>query len=107
MLYYDNAAPPKATIITEYLHNKRVKLFPHLPYSPDCVPCDFFLFPRIKKELKEKRFDKVENLARAVQAVVESIPKEDYENSFQSWRNRLERCIEFNGEYFEGMKQFY
>ena len=92
--------------MTEYLHNERVELSPHyhLPCSPDCAPCNFFLFSRIKKQLKGKRFDKVENLARAVQAVVESIPKEDYENSFQSWRNRLERCIEFNGEYFEGMR---
>jgi len=84
-----------------------VELLPHPPYSPDLAPCDFFLFPRIKKELKGRRFDKVEHLARAVQAVVEGIPKEDYENSFQSWRNRLERCIEFNGEYFEGMNQLY
>lgn len=104
MLHHDNAAAHKARIVTEYLRNERVELLPHPPYSPDLAPCDFFLFPRIKKELKGKRFDKVENLARAVQAVVEGIPKEDYENSFQSWRNRLERCIEFNGEYFEGMK---
>ena len=107
MLHHDNAAPHKARIVTEYLHNERVELLPHPPYSPDLAPCDFFLFPRIKKELKGRRFDKVEHLARAVQAVVEGIPKEDYENSFQSWRNRLERCIEFNGEYFEGMNQLY
>ena len=100
MLHRDNAAAHKARIVTEYLRNERVELLPHPPYSPDCVPCDFFLFPRIKKELKGERFDKVENLARAVQAVVEGIPKEDYE---KSWRNRLERCIEFNGEYFEGI----
>ena len=23
----------------------------HSPYSPDLVPCDFFLFPRLKKNL--------------------------------------------------------
>jgi len=97
MLYHDNAATHKATIITEYLHNERVVLSPHLPYSTDRVPCDFFLFPRIKKELKGKRFDNVENLARAAQAVAETIQKADYKKSFQGWQNRLQRCIDVNG----------
>src|SRR5262245_45133547 len=55
-----------------------------------------------KKELKEKSFNNIENLARAVQAVVDGIPKDDYKNAFQIWQNRLQRCIEFDGEYFEG-----
>ena len=86
--------------MTEYLHNERVELFPHWPCSPDRAPCNFFLFPQIKKELKKKRFDKVENLARAVQAVAEPIPKADYEKSLQSWQNRLQHCMDVNGEYF-------
>jgi len=31
MLHHDNAAPHKATIVTEYLHSERVELLPHLP----------------------------------------------------------------------------
>ena len=104
MLHHDNAAPHKSAVVTEYLRKERIKLLPHPPYSPDIAPCDFFLFPRIKKELKGKSFNNVENLARAVQAVVESIPKADYKKSFQSWQNRLQRCIDVNGEYFEGME---
>lgn len=103
MLHHNNAAPHKAAIVTEYLQSERIELLPHPPYSPDLAPCDFFLFPRIKKELKGKSFNNIENLAKAVQAIVDGIPKEEYENSFQSWQNRLQRCIEFNGEYFEGM----
>ena len=85
--------------MTEYLHNnnEKVELSPYLSYNRD----DFFLFPRIKKQLKGKFFDKVENLARAV---AETIPKSDYEESFQSWQNRLQCCMEINGEYVEGIK---
>ncbi|CAG8579997.1 7034_t:CDS:1 [Ambispora leptoticha] len=104
MLHHNNATAHKARIVTEYLHNEQVELLLHSPYSSDLAPCNFFLFSQIKKELKGKRFDKIKNLARAVQAVVEGISKENYENSFQSWQNRLECCIKFNGEYFEGMK---
>jgi len=31
----------------------------HPPYSPDLAPCDFFLFPRMKMDLKGKCFQNV------------------------------------------------
>ena len=34
----------------------------HPPYSPDLAPCDFFLFPRMKRDLKGKRFQNVEEV---------------------------------------------
>ena len=55
------------TIVTEYVHSEWVKLLSHLPYRTE-----------------EKGFDKVENLARDVQAAAEGIPKEDYEISFRN-----------------------
>lgn len=36
----------------------------HSPYSRDVAPCDFFLFPKIKKNLKEKRFQDVEEIKK-------------------------------------------
>src|SRR5437016_14107191 len=88
---HDNAAPHKSAVIMEYLRKEQIKLLPHPPYSPDLAPCGFFLFPRIKKELKGESFNNVENLSRAVQTVVESIPKADYEKSFPSRRSEERR----------------
>ena len=31
------------------------------PYSPDLAPCDFFLFPQLKKTMKGRRFDYFED----------------------------------------------
>ena len=67
------------------------------------APCDFFLFPRIKKELKNWHFDNVENLAYAIQAITDGIPKEDYQKSLENWKIRLQQCIDHDGNYFEGM----
>lgn len=78
MLHHDNAAPHTAKVVTKYLNQEKVDILPHPPYSPDLAPCDFFLFPKLKKELKNKKYDKVENLARGVQAVVSNISKEEY-----------------------------
>jgi hypothetical protein len=61
-----------------------------------------FLFPKIKKKLGEKRFERIQEINCAI---ANSIPQEEYVECFQSWRRRLRRCIEVKGEYFEGMKQ--
>ena len=97
MLHHDNAAPHTAQTV-------EARKGCYSPYSPDLAPCDFFLFPKIKRELKNKKYDKVENLARAVQAITSSIPKEEYQESFEDWRRRLQLCIDKDGYYFEGMK---
>ena len=38
-------------------HEFGYELFPHPPYSPDLVPSDYFLFPKLKKWLGRKRVD--------------------------------------------------
>jgi hypothetical protein len=44
------------------------KLLSHLPYSPDLAPCDFFLFPKMKKLLGEKRFASNEEVITETEA---------------------------------------
>ena len=82
---------------------EHVKIMPHPPYSFNPAPCDFWLLPKLKKELGERHFERVECLARAVQRVVDAIPKEEYFKCFQDWLKRLKRCIEVDGNYFEGL----
>ena len=48
-LLHDNASSHKAAIVRKYLKQEKVVELPHLPYSSDLDPCDFFLFPRLKK----------------------------------------------------------
>jgi len=103
IFHHDNALLYTSRKVQELLEAKHVKLMPHPPYSPDLAPCDFWLFPKLKKKLGGRHFERVENLACAVQAVVDEIPKEEYIECFQSWQKRLKRCIEVNGNYFEGL----
>ena len=103
MLHHDNASSHTANIVKEYLKQKHVTVLPHPPYSPDLAPCDFFLFPKLKKELAGRRFERIENLARAVNSIINKIPNQEYEKCFNSWRNRLQHCIDVGGKYFEGM----
>jgi transposase len=56
LLHHDNAPCHAALSVREFLAKHSIPVVPHPPYSPDLVPCNFFLFSRLKSTLKGKRF---------------------------------------------------
>ncbi|XP_060594912.1 histone-lysine N-methyltransferase SETMAR-like [Ruditapes philippinarum] len=58
-LLHDNATPHKADIVKKFLESKRVTVLNLPPYSPDLAPCDFILFPRLKKHLQGRRYSTI------------------------------------------------
>ena len=104
-LLHDNASSHKAAIVREYLKQEKVVELPHPPYSPDLAPCDFFLFPRLKKKtLAGRKYQTRKNLGSAIFQCLNSIPRKDYENAFENWIKRLKLCASHGGEYFEGLR---
>ena len=71
------------------------------PYSPDLAPCNFFLFPRMKRDRKEKRFQNVEVREKTTEAL-KAITLQEFHNCFKHWKKRWDKCIDSQGEYFEG-----
>jgi hypothetical protein len=63
---------------------------------------DFFLFPRLKIIMKGARFADVAAIQESVTAVLLSIPKEAFADSFQKLYERCQQCVVKNGNYFEG-----
>jgi hypothetical protein len=53
VLHHDNARPHTAYIVQEFLSKNKMA---------DFAPCDFFLFPKMKIELKGRKFDTVEEI---------------------------------------------
>lgn len=56
----------------------------------------------MKKELKGQRFEDVEEVQQKSLEAIKGIITHEYANAFVQWEARLERCINANGEYFEG-----
>ncbi len=79
-----------------------MNLLAHPPYSPDLAPCDYFLFPRIKKELGGIRHANLQEMKAAVMRVMRKIPPEDFTSALMSLPIRWMKCVSANGEYFEG-----
>ena len=66
----------------------------HPPYSPDLAPNDFFLFPYVKNKIRGQRFLVPEEMVDGFRMLVLEIPQLE-------WFKRMQKCTDFNGEYFE------
>jgi len=102
LLHDDNAPSHRALATREFLAHNNVTTFPHPPYSPDLAPCDFFLFPKMKLQLKGRRFDGLEDIQRESQNVLGKLREQDFQHAFQQWQRRWDRCVAAHGDYFEG-----
>jgi len=74
----------------------------HPPYSPDLEPCDFFRFPRMKRDLKGKRFQNVEEVREKMTEALKAITLQEFQNCFEQWKKWWDKCIDSQREYFEG-----
>ena len=54
-LLHDNVTSHNAAIVKKYLANRNVAALHHPLYSPDLLPADYFLFPKLKFSLKGKK----------------------------------------------------
>jgi hypothetical protein len=70
------------------------------PYLRSTV--DFFLFPRLKSIMMVPRFAEVAATQEHMTAVLRSIPKEAFADSFQKVYERCQQCVLKDGDYFEG-----
>ena len=97
--------PPLISVrlLSLFLASEKVKVLNHPPYSPDLSPCDFFLFPRLKKMLYGNNFSSRSSFGSAIHQCRQQIPKEDYLSAFRDWVKRLHKCVSVKGEYFEGL----
>ena len=63
-----------------------IKTVPHLPYSPDLAPCDFWLFPK----LRGCHYKTIEEMKETVMKVIDRLTQEDFHGAFQKlleWYN--------------------
>ena len=68
---------------------------PHPPYSPILAP-KIFLFPRMKKVLKEKCFAHVKEVKQKMAEALKGIKIDKFKNCFEQWKkSRQVYCIKW------------
>lgn len=101
ILHQDNASSHTSIRTREYLASQKLELTGHAPYSPDLAPNDFFLFPTIKAKLRGQRFTSPEDAVEAFKNHVLELSLSDWHKCFDNWFERMHKCINLHGEYFE------
>ena len=62
---HDNAPAHTSLLVREFLAKKNTVTMSQPQYSPDIAPCDFFLFTKIKRTLKGRRFTAIDEIKSA------------------------------------------
>jgi transposase len=101
-LHHDNALALSSDLIQSFLTKHGIPVVHQAPYSPDMAPCDFWLFPKLKRPLKGSRFDSREDIMRNVTKELRNLSKEAFQECFRQWKECWAKCVESQRAYFEG-----
>jgi hypothetical protein len=56
----------------------------------------------MKLQLWGRRFDRLEDIHRESQTALAKLREQDFQQAFQQWQRRWDRCVAAQGIYFEG-----
>jgi hypothetical protein len=77
-------------MVKDWMAARQFKVIEHLPYSPDLAPADFFLFPKVKREL-------------AGLTLTKETFKKEWEGAAKTLK-AAEKCIDIAGSYLKKVR---
>jgi histone-lysine N-methyltransferase SETMAR len=95
---HDNASSHNATIVKQFLAQRKVTVLDHPPYSPDLTPADYTLFPKVKSHLKGRFLGSVSDIQKAVTRTLNIIAKDDFYKGIQKLYDRANLCLQLEGK---------
>jgi len=101
LLLHDNAPAHTSRVSKAAIRECGFQDLPHPAYSPDLAPCDFHLFPNLKRHLKGTRFATDEELKTATEQWLDSQDKQFFSHGIEQLRKRYDKCIALQGDYVE------
>ena len=101
LLLQDNATAHTSQVVMTAATECGFEVLPHPPYSPDMAPSDFYLFPKLKSNLRGTQFGSKEGVIAAVNEYLEDQEKDFYLEGISKLEQRWTKCIIMNGDYIE------
>ena len=103
LLHHGNACAHTAAVTLDFLAASDVQLVTHPPYSPDLIPCDWFLFPSVKLQLKGKQCQNAEDARAFFEGVSLDISQSTWSDVIDKWFERMVKCVQAEGGWGEGV----
>ncbi|GFT56485.1 putative DD34D transposase [Trichonephila clavipes] len=100
-LHHDNAPCPTCFVVTEHLTKNGIVTILQPPYSPDLNPANFFLFPKMKTDLKGCHHGTLDDAKRACTHDLKDVSVGDFQGAYEAWKRHLQKCVHAQGAYFE------
>jgi hypothetical protein len=100
-LHFDNEPVCNAEKGQLRLGESHFRRLEHPPYSRDLAPCDFFLFGYLHDKMQFLSYGTVDELRYTIVSTIQAIPNTTLIQVFQTWRWRLEGCLQEEGNDFE------
>jgi hypothetical protein len=77
------------------------EILPQPQYSPDLDRYDIYLFPKMKKRLRGRRFESNEGVIEAVNEFFADQNREFYFEGLNKLEHRWTKCIDVQGNYID------
>jgi histone-lysine N-methyltransferase SETMAR len=102
LFHWDNALVHTAAKVTDWLAARDIKLIEHPPYLPDLAPADYFLFPRVKREMAGLTLTQ-DSFKKEWEGAVRSITAVDFAETFRHGFGDTKSAFRFSigGGYIE------
>ena len=105
VLHDDNARPHRCDLVSNWINCRHIRTMTHPAYSPDLALADFWLFPRLKKEMRGIRYPDQNVLEFETDRMLGQIPQYEFvEAILRKWPHRMRKCVRQEGHYFEGVR---
>ena len=101
LLQQENARVHTCKVAMDAVGRNRYELIPHLAYSPDLAPIDFFLFPNLKKDIRGLQLRSDEDVVTAVEEWVNGKDRDFFSSGLMALEHRWCKCITLDGNYIE------
>ena len=105
ILHHDNAPAHTALSVKQFLVSKEITTLRHPPYSPDLAPCDFFLFPKLKRILKGTCFQGVEDIKTSVTRHLKTSQKKNFHGTSKRGQKELKSASKPMGNISKGISR--
>lgn len=100
-LLHDNAPVHTAAISKATVRKCGFIEIDHPPYSPDLAPSDYFLFAKLKSDLRGKKFNDDDEIKQAVFDHFEDKDSAYFYSGIEALIRRSQKCVEIKGDYIE------
>lgn len=102
-LLHDNAPCHTSKVVKQKLHDTGFIELYHPPYSPDLAPSDYFLFPKLKKYMRGRKYSSDEQVKKSVISWLGHRGPAFYSRGIEALENRWKKCVKNKENYIEKM----